>query len=902
MTRTNGSNGANHHGADEPAETPRILPEMSARLRARMAPVVTVALRRRVGRVAEEAQLRARLELARVIGDPVDERTLGRKLAERLASRDAEIDAAIELALRTLAHADDPELRHELAGWLEGLGEHGLAASELRKLARDASPEKAASVLVRIGVLHARAGDAHGAQEALGEAAALDEADALSLELLGALAGWAPDAVSPRSGAEAYVRAARRRHAAGDAVAELEDLFRAFELDPSSTLAAAALVAAHSARDRMSAADEVLRAHAAALGEVEAAEVHTRRRIQALERGDLGRALGAALDDRLDAAFDGPGAEAMDDLLVRSSAFETLAVRLEMRAERAASAATSRPAAQRWAELGRLLSGPLASGERAVEAYARSVAADATSTDALHALRALAQKASTATWVEEGLIRAAMGEGAFGAAADPSSRLAAARALAQLADDAGAAPLAFWANGVVLALDADDDRARGAASRFEDASRRHEDEIRLAEQSLEDAAVGDGDRAERLGALSRLLRAAPARSKQHAAIIAELAALRPDDDELLVEALRIAERVADLDRVAKLCRQRLAHGSPSPRVRLAVVSALRRAGAVAEAAQAATGLFDACTAWAYSVAWMTAAAAGDRATRARAIAALAPSCGASVVSVLAALAAEELHASGDLPGARAAAEQACRADGHDARAIRALAAIVPETEGVVAATALDRAAAVAGPTAALCTRLARLLEKGGDAGPALAWARRAVALRPGDGQVVQDLLDRASRLDDVEALAGAIAWLLPQPFPARATADRLAPALRKLAERDPKRAAALARRALDVLGPRHAGLRAALESVAEAAKDQPLRARVVERWIAAGAPAAERGPLLLTLAALHAAAPDPEREVAAYVRAARASVDLSSVRERIESLDAASYSADAELSLLEARA
>ena len=82
---------------------------------------------------------------------------------------------------------------------------------------------RSTSVLVRIGVLHARAGDAHGAQEALGEAATLDEEDALSLELLGALATWAPDAVPLRAGADAYVRAAKRRNVAGDAVAELEE-------------------------------------------------------------------------------------------------------------------------------------------------------------------------------------------------------------------------------------------------------------------------------------------------------------------------------------------------------------------------------------------------------------------------------------------------------------------------------------------------------------------------------------------------------------------------------------------------------------------------------------------------------------------------------------------------------
>ena len=904
MSSANGT-GANGITAIEPGA--RSVPgEVSSRVRERMAPFVTSSPRRRSGRVAVEAQLRARLELARVMGDPVEERAAGRQLAERLASRDAEIDAAIDLALRTLSHGDDPELRHHLAGWLEGLGEPGLAASQLRKLAPQDTPAGRAAVLVRIGMLHARAGDAYGAQEALGEAAALDETDALSLELLGAIAEWAPEALAPRAGAEAYVRAAKRRAAEGDAVAELEDLYRAFELDPSSALATAALTAAHTTRDRLSAADEVLRTHAAALASsdgAEAQEVHTRRRTQALERGDLARALGAALDENLDAVFDGEGADAIDDLLVRAGAFETLAVRLEMRAERAAQPERSRSAAQRWAELGRLLSGPLASTDRAVEAYARSVAADATSVDALHALRALGQKSSSATWVVEGLVRAAMGGAAYGASSDVAARLSAARALAQLADERNDGPLGWWAHGIVAALDADDERARSAAGRFEEAAHRRDEELLRAEQGL--AASEEGATEGRLGALAelaRLLHSAVGRSGQLAEVLAELSALRPHDDGLFADALRLAERIADFEAVAKLCRQRLAGGPAPPRVRLALVSALRRAGEVRAAAAAAADLFDVCTPWAYSVAWITAAAAGDRATRARALAALAPSCGAAVLGVLAALAAEELALAGDLEGARRVAEQACRVDAEDARAIRALAAVVPENEGRVATTALDRAAAVGGPTAALCARLAQALENAGDLGPAVAWARRAVALRPGDGHVVQALLDRATRVGDVDALADAIGWLLPQPFPARVTAVRLAPALRTLGERDAPRAAALARRALDILGPRHADLRAAIEGVADAADDGALRARLVERWIAAGAPAAERGPLLLTLAAHHAAAFDTEREIAAYVRAARGGVDLASVRDRVESLDAASYSPDAELALLETRA
>ena len=884
--------------------------EATSRILARSPSAASAPLERRTGRVAEEAQLRARLELARVMGDHTEERATSRLLAERLASRDAEIDSAIELALRTLAAVDDPELRHALAGWLEGLGEPGLAASELRKIQRDDDSVAAAAVLVRIGVLHARAGDAHGAQEALSEAAALDEIDALSLELLGAIAAWAPDALSPRAGAEAYVRAAKRRGYAGESEGELEDLLRAFELDPSSPLATATLVAAHLARQKVSAADEILRAHAlglAARGGVsagDASEVHARRRAQALERGDLPRALGAAIDEGLDAVFEGADADAMDDLLVRAGAFETLAVRLEIRAERAASASASasrgRAAAQKWAELGRLLSGPLASPDRAIEAYARSVAADATNTDSVHALRAHALKSASSGWVVEGLVRAAMGGAAHGGSSDVAARVSGGRALAILAEESNDDALAAWAHSVVAELDAGDERARTALARYAPSARRRDEETALAERTLGTSA--EGGRIETLIELVRLLRSAPDRSRKLASTLEELATARPEDDLLFADAIRLAERTSDFAAVARLCRVRLARGGAPPRVKLALVAALRRAGDIGEAAKAAADLFDACTPWAYSVAWITAAAAGDLVTRARALAALAPTCGAPVVAVLAAVASEQLAAAGEVAEARKAAEQACRADADDARAIRALSAVVLTTEGRIATTALERAAAVGGPTAPLCLELAQAFENAGDAASSIAWARRAVALRPGDAATVQALIDRATRLADETALADAIAWLLPQPVPARVTADRLAPALRSLGERNAPRAALLARRALDVLGPRHATLRAAIEEVADAAGDGGLRARVVERWIAAGAPAAERGPLLLTLAAHHRAVGDVQRELFAYVRAARAGVDLAPVRERIDTLHGTEQVPDAELALLEARA
>ena len=81
---------------------------------------------------------------------------------------------------------------------------------------------------------------------------------------------------------------------------------------------------------------------------------------------------------------------------------------------------------------------------------------------------------------------------------------------------------------------------------------------------------------------TRLLSGAAGRSRQLAGVLVELATLRPDDDEIFANALRLAERISDFEAIAKLCRQRLTRGAALPRVRLALVAALRRAGNVRE--------------------------------------------------------------------------------------------------------------------------------------------------------------------------------------------------------------------------------------------------------------------------------------------------------------------------------
>ena len=217
---------------------------------------------RHSGPRAAEAHLHARLADARASGDLAVEREVAVSLARLLASRGRDLGTATALAQRALEIGDDAHLRVELAGWLAGLGETVAAAEALRPLVAPDKPAEAARTTVKIAVLLARAGDAARAAEALDEAASLDVNEPMAVELFGTLSAWAPETVSPKGAAAAYLEAARRRAPSvgvGDPEAAYEDLLRAFEVAPHDAAAADAVAAALAARGLAGAADEVLR-------------------------------------------------------------------------------------------------------------------------------------------------------------------------------------------------------------------------------------------------------------------------------------------------------------------------------------------------------------------------------------------------------------------------------------------------------------------------------------------------------------------------------------------------------------------------------------------------------------------------------------------------------------------
>jgi hypothetical protein len=864
------------------------------------------------GAFAQEATLLARIEEARRTGEREVERLATAKLARWLASNERDLEQAVALALHALGLKDDFELRRELATWLEGLGDAARAAEIMapvaeapKSAARD--DEHAASILVRIGVLNARAAEAGAASDAFVRASRADAGDALSCELRGSLAAWAPEIMPPDHAAEAYLDAAERREQAGEVDAQLEDLWRAFDADPAIEAVASALSTALVSRGRRGAADEATRAHAWALRPSEpdrALRVNTRRRREAISNDDLPRALSAALDEELDREIDGVGGDAFDELLARAGLLEPLAARLELRAERAKASER----AHVLEELGRLFAGPLSMPDRAVDVLATAMAVDPSRTEALVALRAHSAQRRDPGPLVDALTRALATEGTEPERAERGvgARIACARTLIHVAEEELADPaLAAWAAERLLRLDPEDAQARASLAKADGrraAARERLDAIR--------ALVADtrgNDRIAALRALAAALRGAPLEGATRARVLAELASHTPDDRPLLVEAYRTAWGRGDRATVHAMAERQLATATEAwqrLQARRNLAAEARSRGAWSEANNATRALLDEAPddRMAASVAWTHAAVAGDRRTRARAMAAIAASSPSRVRAAIHGAAASALHDVGDEDAARRSASLGTVADPNGARCIVVLAEAAGSLPNREAASAYERAIAAMGPRASWCAALADALDRAGDANDAVTWTQRLVSLRPGDPAAIEALLSRTVKAGDASRVADALAWSISQAQPAGSLAAPVASALRALAALDASRASVIARRALDVFGPRHDMLRDALAYVAETARDDAFGAAIVERWIAIGAPTADRGALHADLVKRRARMGDRDGEARAIARAMRDGFDVRGFEANLDALAEARLGPDAEIAFLEARA
>lgn len=866
------------------------------------------AVERRQGPRAELVALFAKLESSG--GDELSERVAAAALSRALSTRGTQLDVATRLARRALLIGDDAGLREDLAGWFVSLGEPALSAATLRPLVPEHGGSDAAALLVRIGVLLARAGEARAASDAFADAADADPTDPVPVETRASISAWAPAAVTPEQAADAYLAAAERREARGDRAAAFEDLMRAFEVAPAYVPAADQLANALSARGRTGAADEVRREHATARGD-DAQSTHLRRMRQAVKDGDLPRALGAAFDARLDADIDLRRALAaidpidvddeaplgIDRLLERANLHELLAARVEI----ASDSLQGQQRARARVALGRLYAGPLGRPDRAVEAWIEALVADPTCETAHEALRRHAVITRDHAPLVEALIRIASHE----AAGTEPARVVCVRELVTLAEERlGDPSLALWAA----------ERASGSRPEVEElreAALRLTSRARSAEESLERART-DLARArgpERLALLTRvagMLSGRPDLADAYLDVLRELSEQMPEERSYAVAAARVLTRLGRIDELEVMLDQQAARagsGVERARIRLALATLKRRRGDVAGALRELVPLLGEpgshAAAWNYTL--LLAAQQNDQRSRAFSIGRIAGQLPPSLRAVLTAVAAEELLAAGDVEAARAASEQACNADPSLARPAAARARVGVVVGGRFGAEAIERALSIVVPRPALCAALARIYDALDEPLLATTWAQRLGTLRPGDLDAASGRLARALAGSDGARLADTLAWFLSQPQRLASAAELIAQAIETLADLAPGRAGALARRALDVLGPRDPALRSAVLTIADRVGERGLGIAVIERWLATGSLGGERAQVLLDLCRRRKQAGDADGAARALCRALSEGALATTV---LVELDSAlpTRSSDGEIALLQARA
>ena len=295
--------------------------------------------------------------------------------------------------------------------------------------------------------------------------------------------------------------------------------------------------------------------------------------------------------------------------------------------------------------------------------------------------------------------------------------------------------------------------------------------------------------------------------------------------------------------------------------------------------------------------------AGAAPSRASAFERFAATQSAPVRAMLLAVAADQHMAGGNAAAARSDAELATRTDPTSARCLAAVAdAVTAQPPDRRTGAALERAIGVIGPRLEWCTTLADALEARGEPELAAGWSQRRVSLRPGDHEAIPVLLDRLTRARDASRLRDARGWLSTQPQPALWVAEPFSRALVDLAGLDPDRASVVARRALDVFGPRARALRDAMLAVAERASDDAFAVAILERWLSCRAPGLDRPAVLLRLADLRLRLGDDEGAARVTARAVSEGMSGPDVDGVFDALSDRSVAPDGEVWRLRARA
>ncbi len=251
-------------------------------------------------------------------------------------------------------------------------------------------------------------------------------------------------------------------------------------------------------------------------------------------------------------------------------------------------------------------------------------------------------------------------------------------------------------------------------------------------------------------------------------------------------------------------------------------------------------------------------------------------------SVLWALAAEAYAAAGDT-------EAACRS----ALAAAAAAPWLPHAQAALMALGADERVALADielavgrmPGRSALLNLAATRFEGHHV--ASLYARKAALVRPCDLVPLENLLERALRLEDASAVVEAIGFVLDAARPLDELADALASALTFVTAHDLPRAQELAKRTLALIGPTGGRLYEALRAAARAAGDKILeRALVLGRAVSDQVPDEERADVYLEAATISLDRGDVHAAAIHTSRAAAHNGDLERVLDAIERIHA----------------
>jgi tetratricopeptide (TPR) repeat protein len=308
------------------------------------------------------------------------------------------------------------------------------------------------------------------------------------------------------------------------------------------------------------------------------------------------------------------------------------------------------------------------------------------------------------------------------------------------------------------------------------------------------------------------------------------------------------------------------------------------------------------TRFATARAWARAGLATEGRARPTVLERVAVSVAAPFRAVLLAVASERHRALGDIDAARRTAELAIQADPSNARCVADLADAALGERDRPARAALERAIAWVGPRAEWCSALADTLDELAEIALSANWTERRVALTPGDGVAVEKLIDRVVRGAEAERITDVLVWLLSQPIPTASFVEPFAKALRELGRIDTQRGAVVARRTLELLGPKLPPVRAAMLELAELAGDPVFEAAILERWLASGAEGADRRALFGALADLRRRLGDAEGHARIMARAVREGLHAPEIDVEIFGAEEESLTPDARIWLLSARA